>query len=118
MSKYLFVLSKGPEDPLRAARCLGLAKMAVLRGHQVNVFLTDEAVRYAQFADSQGPAGPGQEEVAGLVRFLCGSPEGLMVCRRSAAGRLGGSAGLPTGVHMAHEMRLLDLAEECKLFTF
>lgn len=118
MSKYLFVLTKGPDDPGRALRCLELAKMAVMKGHAVNVFLMDEAVRYACLADDCRATASGQEEVASLVRFLRKAKADLLVCRRSATGRLDDDRRLPGGVSLAHEMTMLDLAEEAKTFVF
>ena len=118
MSKFLFVLTKGPDDPCRAVRCLELAKLAVLKGHAVNVFLMDEAVRYACFADDYRTAGSGQENVAVLVRFLRDAKADLLVCKRSAKGRLDAGKTLPGGVSLAHEMTMLDLAEDARTFVF
>ncbi len=46
MSKFLFVLTRGPEDPTRAVRCLQFAKIAKDKGHEVVVFLVDDAVYF------------------------------------------------------------------------
>ena len=39
MEKFLFVLSRGLEDPSRATRVFLLAKVAKAKGHEVNMFL-------------------------------------------------------------------------------
>jgi predicted peroxiredoxin len=43
MSNYLFVLTRGLEDPSRVTRTFQLAKVAQEKGHDVNIFLTDDA---------------------------------------------------------------------------
>jgi len=48
MSKFLFVLTRGLEDPTRVTRALQLAKVAKEQGDDVNVFLTDDAVVLAK----------------------------------------------------------------------
>ena len=42
MAKFLFVLTRGPEDPTRAVRCFQFAKIAADKGHEVTVFLVDK----------------------------------------------------------------------------
>jgi len=44
MAKFLFVLTRGMEDPTRATRCFQFAKVAKEEGHEVEIFLTDDAV--------------------------------------------------------------------------
>lgn len=39
MAKFLFVLSRGLEDPTRATRAFQLAKVAKAKNHEVHVFL-------------------------------------------------------------------------------
>jgi len=48
MSKFLFVLTRGPEDPTRVTRVMQLAKVAKEQGDEVNLFLTDDAVFLAK----------------------------------------------------------------------
>ena len=48
MADFLFVLTRGLEDPTRAARCLQLANVAKQEGHEVKVFLTEDAVFLAK----------------------------------------------------------------------
>lgn len=48
MERFLFVLTRGMEDPSRATRCFQLAKVAKECGHDVHVFLTDDAVMLAR----------------------------------------------------------------------
>lgn len=44
MSKYVFVLTRGLEDPTRVTRAYQLAKAAFDSGHEVSIFLTDDGV--------------------------------------------------------------------------
>jgi predicted peroxiredoxin len=44
MGNFLFVLTRGLEDPTRVTRTFQLAKVAKESGHEVNIFLTDDAV--------------------------------------------------------------------------
>lgn len=44
MSKYQFVISNGPDNPTRATRALMFASRAVEEGHEVILFLVDDAV--------------------------------------------------------------------------
>ncbi len=48
MEKFLFVLTRGSEDPTRVTRTFQLAKVAREKGNDVNVFLTDDAVSLAK----------------------------------------------------------------------
>ena len=48
MEKFLFVLTRGLEDPTRVTRTLQLAKAAREDGNAVAVFLTDDAVFLAK----------------------------------------------------------------------
>ncbi len=48
MEKFLFVLTRGLEDPTRVTRIFQLAKVAKEKGNDVNVFLTDDAVVLAK----------------------------------------------------------------------
>jgi predicted peroxiredoxin len=44
MGKFVFVLTRGLEDPTRVTRSFQLAMAAKENGHEVNLFLTDDAV--------------------------------------------------------------------------
>jgi len=48
MARFLFVLTRGLEDPTRVTRAFQLAKVAKEKGHEVNMFLTDDAVLLAK----------------------------------------------------------------------
>jgi predicted peroxiredoxin len=44
MSKFVFVLTRGLEDPTRVTRTFQLAKAAHESGHDVSLFITDDGV--------------------------------------------------------------------------
>ena len=44
MSKFVFVLTRGLEDPTRVTRTFQLAKAAHENGHDVSLFITDDGV--------------------------------------------------------------------------
>ena len=48
MSKFLFLMGTGPHDPSRQTRCMMIARNAKHQGHEVDIFLTDGAVIFAQ----------------------------------------------------------------------
>ena len=48
MDKYLFVLTRGLEDPTRVTRTFQLAKVAREAGSEVHIFLTDDAALLAK----------------------------------------------------------------------
>ncbi len=65
MGKYLFVLTRGLEDPTRVTRCLQLAKVAKEQGNDVHLFLTDDAVVLSKpgIVDTvKAPTGDGAKE--------------------------------------------------------
>ena len=47
MGKYQFVITSGPENPVRATRAMMFASRAVEEGHEVSIFLVDDAVYLA-----------------------------------------------------------------------
>ncbi len=48
MAKFVFVLTTGTENPSKGVRCMQLAAVAKEEGHEVTVFLTDDAVVYGK----------------------------------------------------------------------
>ncbi len=44
MGRFVFVLTRGLEDPTRVTRSFQLAKAAKENGHDASMFLTDDAV--------------------------------------------------------------------------
>ena len=63
MSKFLFVLTRGPEDPTRAVRCFQFAKIAADKGHDVTVFLVDDAVYFTNLSLTERVKAPTGDEL-------------------------------------------------------
>jgi predicted peroxiredoxin len=70
MAKYLFVLTRGTEDPTRATRCLQLVKVATEEGHEVHLFLTDEAVCLARKGGTENVVAPTGDDADTYMQFL------------------------------------------------
>lgn len=70
MEKFLFVLTRGMEDPARATRCFQLAKVAKECGHDVQVFLTDDAVVLARLGVAQHIKSPTGDEMKLYLDYL------------------------------------------------
>lgn len=70
MPKFLFVLTRGLEDPSRATRCMQLAHIAKQEGHDVDVFLTDEAVFLAKKGLAENVVAPTGDELSTYLEHL------------------------------------------------
>lgn len=65
MGKFLFVITRGLEDPTRITRALQLAKVAKEKGNEVNIFLTDDAVLLGKpgiLENVKAPTGDGAQD--------------------------------------------------------
>ena len=70
MGKFLFVLTRGLEDPTRSTRAFQLAKAAKESGHEVHMFLTDDAVVLAKNGMLDNLVAPTGDEAAMHYHFL------------------------------------------------
>lgn len=70
MDKYLFVLTRGLEDPTRVTRTLQLAKVAKESGNEVNIFLTDDAVLLAKPGLCDHVKAPTGDEASSYLPYL------------------------------------------------
>jgi len=70
MGKFLFVMTRGLEDPTRVTRALQLAKVAKEQGHDVNIFLTDDAVVIAKPGMVDQVKAPTGDEAKPYLDFL------------------------------------------------
>ena len=70
MAKFLFVLSRGMEDPTRATRCFQLAKVAKEGGHEVHVFLVDDGVMLARVGVAENVKAATGDEMKPYLDFL------------------------------------------------
>lgn len=70
MQKFLFILTRGLEDPTRVTRTFQLAKAAKEEGHEVNLFLTDDAVVFAKPEMVNNVVAPTGDEAGTHLHFL------------------------------------------------
>jgi predicted peroxiredoxin len=70
MEKFLFVLTRGLEDPTRVTRTFQLAKVAKEKGNDVNIFLTDDAVLLAKPGMADHVKAPTGDEAGAYFSFL------------------------------------------------
>lgn len=70
MEKFLFVLTRGLEDPVRVTRTFQLAKVAKEKGYEVDVFLTDDAVFLAKRGMVNHIKAPTGDEAEPYFSFL------------------------------------------------
>lgn len=70
MASFLFVLSRGLEDPARATRTFQFAKVAKDKGHDVNIFLVDDGVYYAVKGMADNVKSPTGDEAKTYLDFL------------------------------------------------
>jgi predicted peroxiredoxin len=118
MSKFFFVLSRGPEDPTRVVRCFQFAKIAAEKGHEVKLFLIDDAVYLSNLGLAERIKAPTGDELATYWKFLQEKKVPILVCKPCAATREIGEDDLPPNFQIATGYELIDIAEESKLFTF
>jgi len=118
MSKFLFVLTRGPEDPTRAVRCFQFAKIAAAKGHEVTVFLVDDAAYFTNLSLTERVKAPTGDELITYWKFLVENKAPILVCKPCAETRLISADDLPPGTAIGTGVTLIDLAAEAKVFTF
>lgn len=118
MSKFLFVLTRGPEDPTRAVRCFQFAKIAADKGHEVTVFLVDDAVSFTNLSLTERVKAPTGDELIAYWKFLVEKKATILVCKPCAETRLISADDLPPGTAIGTGVTLIDLAADSKVFTF
>lgn len=121
MSRYLFVLSRGPQDAGPVGQCLRLAKLAVHKGHEVSLYLMGEAVGLVSRSAPCGVWGVpvrAADDPCRLFSCLRGSKARILVDKRSARERLGHMGTLPDDLSLISDAAMLDLAEQSKVFSF
>jgi predicted peroxiredoxin len=70
MSKFVFVLTHGLEDPTRVTRTFQLAKAAHENNHEVTLFLTDDGVMLAKEGMADNVVAPTGDEAGSHLYYL------------------------------------------------
>ena len=81
MEKFLFIISKGFEKAGAATRAFQFAKIAREKGHQVKVFLLDDAISWAQFGMAESAKAITGEEMKPLIDYLLKNDAEIIVCK-------------------------------------
>ena len=81
MEKMLFIISKGFEKAGGATRAFQFAKIAKEKGHDVKVFLVDDAVNWAQFGMADTAKALTGEEMKPLIDYLAGHKAPIYACK-------------------------------------
>jgi len=118
MAKFLFVLTRGMDDPVRATRCIHLAKVAKEGGHEVNVFLVDDGVMVAKIGMVDNMKSPTGDELKVLLDYLIKAQVPIMVCTPCANARHMGQEDIVESARFETAKVLISLAADSKVFTF
>lgn len=97
MGKYQFILSSGPENPTRATRAVMFAAKAVEEGHEVVLFLVDDAVYLANPTLREHVKAPTGDDLMRYLSVLLDHATPVLVCLPCAATRGVEEASLPEG---------------------
>ena len=118
MASFVFALSNGPENASRAVRAFFLAKVAANKGHQVTVFLLDDAVYWTNLGMAERVRIPTGDALIDQIRELQAKGVKILVCKPCAEARMISASDLPQGFEISTAATLIDLAAEGKLFSF
>lgn len=118
MEKFLFVLSRGLEDPTRATRTFQLAKVAKEKGHEIDIFLVDDAVAYAILGIADSVKAPTGDTAKQYLDYLIEQKVPFHICTPCARTRLVDEDQFIPGAQLSTAAKLIDLASEAKVFSF
>ncbi|MFW5735230.1 MAG: DsrE family protein [Oceanidesulfovibrio sp.] len=97
MGKYQFVITSGPENPVRATRAVMFASKAVDEGHDVVLFLVDDAVYLANLELAGNVAAPTGDDLMRYMRVILDNDVPVNVCLPCAKARRIQADSLPAG---------------------
>ena len=118
MDKFLFVLTRGMEDPTRVTRAFQLAKAAKEAGHEVNVFLTDDAVVLVKPGMIDNIIAPTGDEAAGHLHFLIANNVPIYLCTPCAVSRQMSETEVTEPIQFSGASKLFELSKNASVFTF
>lgn len=118
MGRFLFVLSRGLEDPTRATRAFQLAKVAREKGHTVDVFLVDDGVVYAETGIADNVKAPTGDGVKPYMDYLVQNQVPFHICTPCARSRHLDEDNFLPGARLSTADRLIEMAVEASVFTF
>ncbi len=81
MSNMVFIISNGFEKAGRATRAFQFAKVAKEKGHEVKVFLVDDAIHWAQLGMAEGVRAATGEEMKPFIDYLVKNNAEIIACK-------------------------------------
>jgi len=118
MAKFLFVLSRGLEDPTRVTRALQFAKLAVDEGHETSVFLVDDAVVAAKVGMLDNVKSPTGDDAKSYLDALVAAGTPILVCTPCANARHLDEDEFVVSAKLATGKTLIALAAESTTLSF
>lgn len=120
MQKFLFIMSKGFEKAGGAVRAMQFAHIMAGQGHQVEVFLVDDSIHWAQIGMAEGIRAATGEHMKDLIDGLIANQSPIHVCKACADKRLIGPDDLIAGAVISPAPVLVSMMvnPEYKVFTF
>ncbi len=120
MQKLLFILSKGFEKSGGATRAVQLAAIAAEQGAQVELFLIDDAIHWAQLGMAEGIRSSTGEHMKDLLDQLMAAGSPIYVCKACADKRLVSPDELIAGASIEGASVLVGKMTDSdyKVFTF
>lgn len=97
MSKYQFVISAGPENPNRATRAVMFASKAVEEGHEVSIFLIDDAVYLANLNLAGNVKASTGDELMAYLNIILDKEVQVRLCLPCVRSRKVDESNLPKG---------------------
>jgi predicted peroxiredoxin len=118
MARFLYVLTRGMDDPVRATRCVHLAKVAKESGHEVHLFLVDDGVMIAKIGIADHMKSPTGDELKSLLDVLIRENVPIYVCTPCANARQMGEEDLIASARFETAKVLINLAADAQVLTF
>jgi predicted peroxiredoxin len=120
MQKLLFIMSKGFEKAGGATRAMQFAAIAAEQGNQVEVFLIDDAIHWAQLGMAEGIRSTTGEHMKDLLDKLIETKTPIHVCKACADKRLVSPDELIQGAVISPGPTLVQKmsSPDYKVFTF
>ena len=112
MSKYQFIISAGPENPVKATRSVMFATRAVEEGHQVALFLVDDAVYLTNPALTEHVRAATGDTLMQYLQVILDREVEVMVCLPCAKARAIDEAALPKGWRLAKGIEAIRRNED------
>ena len=120
MARLLFVISKGFEKAGGATRGMQFAAIAAEQGNEVEVFLIDDAIHWAQLGMAEGIRSTTGEHMKDMLDKLVERNAPIHVCKACADKRLVPPDELITGAQITTGPELVEKMADpgCKVLTF